>query len=133
MKTVPIDEHTHQCAVIKWANDMVQFQPDKYWMLKYLYAVPNGGDRHRAVAAKLKAEGVKPGVPDLWLPYPRYSKSTKEFYHALIIEMKSKDTKGRVSKDQKEWIEYLTGQGYKVEVCWSADEATKVLEDYLSG
>jgi hypothetical protein len=31
----------------------------------YVYAVPNGGHRNRAVAGKLKAAGVTPGVPDI--------------------------------------------------------------------
>jgi len=128
-------EHDHQKAVIKWADDMVKFQPKKYWMLEFLYAVPNGARTSRSVANRLKAEGMKAGVPDLCLPYTielsgQYDIQS-EGYGGLFIEMKSKDTKGRLSDDQKEWIEYLTGQGYKVEVCWSADEAIKVLEDYL--
>ncbi len=138
MKKVPIDEHTHQKAVIKWANDMVKFQPKKYWMLEFLYAVPNGARTARSVANRLKAEGMKAGVPDLVLPYrifhwtDRKWKTGGTFFPGVYIEMKSKDTKGRVSKDQKKWIEYLSGQGYKVEVCWNAVEAIKVLEGYLN-
>lgn len=33
------------------------------------FAVPNGGLRNNAVAGKLKAEGVKPGVPDILIVY----------------------------------------------------------------
>src|SRR5690348_18167176 len=39
--------------------------------LRLLYAVPNGGDRNKIVAAKMKREGVKPGVPDYCLPGAR--------------------------------------------------------------
>ncbi len=133
-------EHDHQKAVIQWANDMVKVQPKKYWMLKYLYAVPNGARTSRSVANRLKAEGMKAGVPDLCLPYSKVETnwykddipSDEIKYHGLYIEMKSKDTKGRLSDDQKDWIEYLSGQGYKVEVCWSAKEAIKCIEEYLN-
>lgn len=128
-------EAEHQKAVIKWANDQVKFQPKKYWMLKYLYAVPNEGQHKPQYRKHQKAMGLKAGVLDLWLPYPIYNPPDYSppdvRWHGLIIEMKSKDTKGKVSPDQKEWIDYLSGQGYKVEVCWSAQEAIKVLEDYL--
>lgn len=119
-----ITEHDHQVAVIDWANLMAQ---GKYPMLKWLYAVPNGGARHIVTARRLKAEGVKPGVPDLCLPYPTW----RVKYHGLYIEMKSKDTKGSLSKDQKEWIEYLTSVGYKVVTAWTAEEAIEAIEEYL--
>jgi len=107
----------------------------KYPMLKWIFAVPNGGDRHKAVAAKLKAEGVKPGVPDLCLPYPVTVDESIYFYHyhGLYIEMKSKEAKGRVSPEQKKWLEYLEGVGYKVNVAWSANEAIQIIEAYLHG
>jgi uncharacterized lipoprotein NlpE involved in copper resistance len=47
--------------------------------------------------------------------------------------MKSKDTKGRVSPAQQEWLDYLESVGYKVKVAWNADEAIQIIEDYLSG
>ena len=133
-------EHDHQKAVIKWADDQVKFQPKKFWMLAFLFAVPNEGKHKVQYRKHQKAMGLRAGVPDLWLPYPTLDLELERLpypldehggYHGLIIEMKSKDTKGKVSPDQKKWIEYLTGQGYRVEVCWSADEAIKVLEDYL--
>jgi hypothetical protein len=36
-----------------------------------IFHVPNGGHRVKAVAAKLKAQGVKAGMPDLVLPMAR--------------------------------------------------------------
>jgi hypothetical protein len=33
-----------------------------------IFSVPNGGHRHPAVAAKMKATGVSSGVPD-WIAY----------------------------------------------------------------
>ncbi len=135
---INITEHQHQVTVVEWCDLMARH---KYPMLKWIYAVPNGGDRHKAVAAKLKAEGVKPGVPDLCLPFPKplvvdsYPEAlgvdVRPGWHGLYIEMKSKDTKGRVSPEQKEWLEYLEFVGYKVGVAWNADQAIQILEDYI--
>ena len=130
-------EHDHQVTVMDWAELMAQ---RKYPMLRWLYAVPNGGDRHPAVAAKLKAEGVKSGVPDLCLPYPLqnnhepFGRSGVRFNVGfkccgLYIEMKTKG--GTVKPHQKEWLDYLAGVGYRAVVCWSADEAIQTLEEYL--
>lgn len=137
---INISEHEHQKVVIEWCGLMARH---KFPMLKWIFAVPNGGDRHKAVAGKLKAEGVKAGVPDLCLPYPKpmvvesYPEAlgvdVRPGWHGLFIEMKSKDTKGRVSPAQQEWLDYLESVGYKVKVAWNADEAIQIIEDYLSG
>ena len=78
MKYMKRSEDTEQMAVVSWARWNVQ----KYPELKWLYHVPNGGSRNRAEAAKFKQMGVKAGVADLCLPYP------KGAYCGLWIEMK---------------------------------------------
>lgn len=88
-----------------------------------MFAIPNGGHRHIAVATKLKREGVKSGVPDVCLPVPRRS------YHGLFIEMKF--NKNKPSAKQKDWIEALSEQGYFVRVCYSWQEASECIVDYL--
>ncbi|RSF08820.1 VRR-NUC domain-containing protein [Achromobacter aegrifaciens] len=113
-------EDTIQAQVIRWAT----LQAGVYPELERLFHVPNGGQRHAAVAAKLKGQGVKAGVPDLCLPVPRFG------CPGLWIEMKTAD--GRVSTTQKDWIGYLKGAGYRVEVCRSFDEARAALLDYLN-
>ena len=52
-------EHQEQKTLIKWC----EYKGHPY---NLIFAIPNGGQRHKAVAAKLKAEGVKSGVPDLF-------------------------------------------------------------------
>ena len=115
-----MSEHQQQVTVMQWAALMV----NKYPFIDLLHAIPNGGARHIAVAKKLKAEGVKAGVPDLCLPVARGG------YHGLYIEMKDKT--GKVSNSQAWWIERLRQNKYRVEVCYSATEAIKVLEDYYA-
>jgi len=77
-------------------------------------------------AVKFKREGVSAGVPDLCIP------KAKKPYHGLYIELK-RTSKARVSKSQKEWIDYLNLEGYKAVVCYGFDETVEVIEKYLKG
>lgn len=111
-------EHVEQVALVGWF-DM------QYPALRgRLAAVPNGGARHKAVAGKLKAEGVRKGYPDLQLLMPRGG------YHGLIIELK-RAKGGRVEPEQADWLEWLAGQGYMAVVCKGADQARETIKRYL--
>lgn len=88
-----------------------------------IFHIPNGGSRNKAEAAHLKAQGVKPGVPDLFLPV------AKQPYHGLFIEMKAEH--GRISDHQKEWLTLLSHQGYAIAVCYGFDQAKSVIDSYL--
>lgn len=112
-------EHKEQAALIRWANMSL----GKYPMLKWMFAVPNGGHRHIAVAVKLKAEGVKKGPLDLWLPFK------SKGYSGLVIEMKIGNNK--LTPEQEEWAEFLDSQGWSVHVCYNWNEARTAIEDYL--
>ena len=116
---VTTSEAEEQMAVIKWADLM----SNKHPCLKWLYHTPNGGSRNIAEAANLKRMGVKAGVPDLCLPYPSNG------YHGLYIEMKT--DKGRPTAAQREWVEYLTEQGYMAVVCHGYGDAINALEVYI--
>lgn len=113
-------EAAEQMLVFQWAEWMRGKWPE----LERLYHCPNGGSRNPVEAARLKAQGVKAGVPDLFLPVPRGG------YHGLYIEMK-RQKGGRVSDDQKDWIAFLTAQGYRTAVCKGAEEAIDELKSYL--
>lgn len=119
-------EHGHQVAVFIWAQQNRPQYPD----LEHMFAIPNGGSRgddkrSRMIrGAQLKAEGVKPGVPDIMLPTPRRG------YAGLFIEMKKPD--GTLDKAQKDdWHPYLMGQHYYVATCYSWQEAVQCLQWYL--
>ena len=71
-------EDTEQITVINWA----EWNRQRYPELKWLHHCPNGGSRNRMEAVKFKQMGVKAGVSDLCLPYP------KGVYCGLYIEMK---------------------------------------------
>jgi len=114
-------EHQEQCAVIQWA----ELSESRWPELALLYAVPNGGHRHARTAGRLRAEGVKPGVPDLCLPVARCGA------HGLYIEMKAPG--GRERTVQKWWRQRLVEQGYQSCVCISAGPAIETLTLYLRG
>lgn len=71
----------------------------------------------------LKNAGLKPGVPDLILDYPAGT------YHGLRIEMKF--GKNKPTPNQLDWLLRLRDAGYFVALCWSADDAIKLLEKYV--
>lgn len=138
------DEHSHQVALFMWvavakihgitaANDISSYDRPGWTgpkepipELKLLYAIPNGGQRDVRVAVKLKAEGVRAGVHDLFLP------AAKCGYHGLYIEMK-KPIGGRASTEQLEWRDLVFEQDYFAALCRSWEAAAQVLTAYLSG
>lgn len=116
-------EHQEQMEVIGWAKR----NEHKWPALRLLYAIPNQGQRSvYGDGRSKKAEGMRAGVPDLCLPVARRGQN------ALYIEMKN-TRDGRVSNPQKEWLLALSEEGNCVAVCYGADAAKVVLEQYLNG
>lgn len=127
-------EDSQQMALFAWAALNV----GKYPALKWLYAIPNGGFRHIAEAAKFVATGTRAGVPDICLPYASpmvWMKSSK--YHGCYIELKKAkrriEKNGGCSQEQLDYLAYLTGAGYYCKVCYSWEEARDCLVNYLEG
>lgn len=114
-------EHDEQVALFAWADLQTAYHPE----LRWLFAVPNWIGTHTLKhGAYLKAEGRKPGVPDVWLPIPRGR------FHGCVIEMKVKPN--RPSDEQRRWLAMLETVGYSVHVCYSAGEASDALLAYLA-
>lgn len=123
-------EHEHQVALIHWARKVPIGQASDVMpgarVADYLLAIPNGGKRSSArEGARLKAEGVKPGVSDLLLPLRRGG------FAGLWLEMKAPGKKP--SADQAEWIERMNRAGYFA--TWADDwqKAAQIITGYLSG
>jgi hypothetical protein len=114
------DEHAHQVALFAWRDRVIRQHPE----LRMLYAVPNGGLRSPRTAARLKAEGVRAGVPDIALDVPRNG------WHGLRIELK-RPGRHSVTQAQREWIESLREYGYRAEVAVGWDAARELIVDYL--
>lgn len=91
-----------------------------------IYHVPNGGQRHKLVAIKLKGQGVKAGVPDLVLPMARGG------YFGLYLEFKATaPNDAAVSASQHAWIRQLNEQGYLAIVCRGHFDAMEQIRAYL--
>jgi hypothetical protein len=121
---VRLSEHAEQVAVINWCFAMMRTYPE----LDLIFAIPNGamlgGGKVGAIRANaLKAEGLRPGVCDLFLPVARGK------WHGFFIEMKTQI--GKLSDNQKEFIAGVEKQGYYTAVCYGADEAIEQLIFYL--
>lgn len=97
--------------------------PEAY---ELLYHVPNGGHRLKEVAAKLKAQGVKAGIPDLVLTMARGG------YFGLYIEFKATVDPAPISSSQQACIRRLNDQGYLAVVCQGHFDAMECLRAYLA-
>ena len=120
MRNAMRSEDTEQIAVVQWTQYNVNHYPE----LKWLHHVPNGGSRNRLEAVKLKQMGVKAGVADLCLPYP------KGIYCGLYVEMKFGSN--RQQDTQKELFADMASAGHFVATCYSAEEAISIITEYLN-
>lgn len=153
-------EHGHQAAFFCWcrmatlygfeaADDersyaIVLFAKNTYgeanavWPLQFIHAIPNGGSRGDSkrtasiTGAMLKAEGLKKGIFDVFLPFPYNG------FAGLYIEFKKPDakpkregTKGGLSDEQIEFGNYAKKVGYKAVVCYSYEEGINEIKEYL--
>ena len=126
-------EHSEQCALI----EICRLHEGRYPALRNLFAVPNGGHRHKAVATGLAASGVVAGVPDLFLahlgrfPEPAYLHGRCE-YPGLFIELKRVGyAPSDVKLLQHEWHDRLRAAGYAVAVCGGWEQAWAGIRSYL--
>ena len=119
-KPPPPLEHAEAKTFMQWVKLNEAANPE----LKWLFAVPNGGDRNVIVAAKMKAEGVKRGVPDYIWPVRAGQ------FIGLVIELK-RQRGGKASDEQKTWLEHYLAQGWGAVLCNGADDAIRCVRNYL--
>lgn len=129
---IPTESQEQRC-LIQWAK-IIKFKflgslndskiEDRF-ISEFIFAIPNGGSRHKIEAKKLKEEGVTPGVPDLFFHVPR------GIFCGLFIEMKRKKY-SKTSIEQREYHKKLFECGYKVCVCKSFEEAKTAILNYLA-
>ena len=92
-------EDMEQFALMQWARIT---RHNGGVIADWLIAIPNGGKRNAGEAARMKKQGVKAGVSDLFLALP-----AKRF-HGLWIEMKAPETNtspaGKLTQAQLVWV-----------------------------
>lgn len=131
-----ISEHAEQVAVIQW---WASYCGTMGLDIRLLFAIPNGGARSEVTGAMLKAEGVRPAVPDLMLALPLIEsvrvKAGEVFgtfrardFSGMFVEMKAGN--GDHNKAQREYADLLRRHGYNCIVAYGATEAIRAIKAY---
>lgn len=113
-------ESQEQALYFRWL-DYVTI--DGEGLRAHCYAVPNGGARVATEGARLKGQGVTPGVADISIDVPAGS------FHGLRIEMKRLGEK--CTAEQIEHLALRRRMGYQALACQGFDEARRVTIVYL--
>jgi len=114
------DEEFQTCKAIKEYLDLLPEIKQVY------FHIPNGEKRSPMVGARLKAMGVRRGIPDYFIP----RKSGCGRWAGLFIEVKSKA--GRPTQEQLQFMKQVEFYGYRTAVVRSVDELQRELKCYLS-
>lgn len=107
-----------QKSLVRWFS----YQFPEYSDL--LFHIPNGGKRNAREAARFKAEGVKAGVPDLFLSVPSGP------FHGFYLEVKAPG--GKPTEKQKAFISKARLLGYRAEIVTSLEQFIELIKEYLT-
>ena len=118
-------EDGHQCAVMQ----KLAIEKPQHW--EFVHHVPNGGERSAQVGGRMKAMGVRRGVPDIVWPIRRGG------YPGLYVELKipkyrTAADRGR-TKFQEVWCQHLVSEGYAVVLAFGWYSAWRALFLYGRG
>lgn len=151
-------EHAHQVALFMWCGMAEKFGieaaedrncydskqlgyalrtygpmrgPNGIPALFWLHAIKNQGHGDAIRGARSAEEGVKPGVPDMFLPVPLMNPLRAGLYVELKRPAAVGMRKGSVDKEQVRWADYLSSMGYVVEIAYGWFEARDCILKYL--
>lgn len=115
-------EAQEQSALFEWADK----QQGKYPELRWMHAIKNGGSLKggEREGKRLKEQGVKAGVADVFLPCARGR------YHGLYIEMK-RVRDSRTSAEQIKFKYDMNEQGYLAHICYGWEQAADKILHYF--
>ena len=121
-------------------EDILQKQVARYLDLKKVLWCHVANERRTSIqeGVRLKAKGVKSGVPDCMIY------TAKGGFNGLALELKitkemglkkngdkKKPVKGVVSDNQAKWLSKLSVEGWFSHVAYSFDEAKTIIDNYL--
>lgn len=112
-------ESSFQKAAIKLVRSIAPCDP------RLVTHIPNGGQRTIMAGARLKAEGVVKGYPDIMV----FSADRPVVLVGLALELKVWPNKP--SPEQEELHELLRMQGWRVAVCYGLGEVEQVTREYF--
>ena len=120
MNQIIPSEHDEQVSLFQ--EMALRAKQDPRW--GKAFAIPNGGLRNVIVAKKLRAEGVRKGVSDIFIPVPAGP------YCGMFLEMKRRKG-GFVSQEQCDFlcsveVDYFTAIGH------GAQHAIELVSTYFA-
>lgn len=118
---VPTESQSQQALIKWWRFTALHHRIDE----RKLMGFPLQGARTSKNGARLKAEGMRAGTPDLFLALRRGDRC------GLWIEMKTVKKGSKLQQSQKEMLKLLSGD-YATVVCRSTAEAQAVILAYLA-
>jgi hypothetical protein len=128
MATLVRLEQDDQRHVFLWAKAQEMSGNRNLRKLALLFAIPNSsGKRSYKLSNFLSSQGLKSGIPDLFLPVAMGG------FFGLFLELKRKVDPARVSEEQKKWIAALNAENYLALVVYGEKEACETLQNYLNG
>jgi hypothetical protein len=133
IRKIEATESQIQCTIVDWANNTNYLNNRKIG--DFLIKITNEGKRSIFQGRKMKREGLKKGVSDLFLAIPlvdinSFSPSGIIYtISGLWIEVKTKI--GKVTKEQDQWGSDMKIMGYSFEIVRGVDEGIQAIKDYL--
>jgi len=119
-KKLEASEHQIQSAFFQ----QIRLMEAKYPCLRLMVAIPNAAKRSYKLAAMLKAEGMRKGMLDVLFLVPRKG------FAGMAIEFKK--IGGKLTPEQLEYIDLLQKENWLVAVLTDAEEAVRLVKNYLS-
>lgn len=116
LKHGSIPEYAIQVSIVEWIRRHVELRD-------HIFSIPNEGRRDLRFGNRLSRMGLCKGASDLMLAIPSRN------YHGLFIEIKSID--GKLTPEQKEFINHRNDKGYFAKDVHSIDEAIKLIRWYM--
>jgi len=113
-------EHPEQVQVIRWWR---KYHGTFGLPEISLFAIPNANKRTQRGGDRLKQEGMRAGVSDLFLAANLFP------WGGAFCEMKSEE--GTLSVSQSTFLYAMEMEGYQTAVCYSAREAIEFFKNYL--
>ena len=111
---------------MKFKEDDLQMDVARYLdVLRLVWChVPNERKTSHQAGVRLKKKGVKSGVPDCLI----FNNNNK--YNGFALELKVKPNKQ--TKNQNDWLFWLTQRGWFTSVAYNFDEAKEIIDNYLN-
>lgn len=115
-------ESNFQKSAIKLVRSIAKCDP------RLVTHIPNGGQRTIMAGARLKAEGVVKGYPDIMVFSYKWM-GLEDHMCGLALELKVWPNKP--SPEQEALHALLEGQGWRVAVCYSLEAVEQVTREYF--